>query len=55
MHADGNAHRDIKTQNILMHDGNPKICDLGFIRNEDDIMQTECGTYPFMAPEVARN
>jgi serine/threonine protein kinase len=44
MHSKSLIHRDIKAENILLHSNDPKkekdaltvkICDLGFVREED--------------------
>jgi serine/threonine protein kinase len=53
-------HRDIKAENILLHSKDSKkdskenfavkICDLGFVREEDETVNTFCGTTSYMAP-----
>ena len=47
-------HRDIKPNNILIHDGVIKICDFGFAkkRQQNDMMNTFCGSPLYMAPEI---
>lgn len=61
MHAKNLIHRDIKAENVLLHSSDPKkekeqlsvkICDLGFVREEDDSVNTFCGTTSYMAPEI---
>ncbi|KAA6397905.1 MAG: putative CAMK family protein kinase [Streblomastix strix] len=62
MHEKGLIHRDIKGQNILLH--NPlgtglvqlKIADFGLVKVQQQAVQTMtttvAGTFPFMAPEA---
>ena len=48
-------HRDIKPQNILIHNHSIKISDFGFSKNligENELMQTYCGSPLYMAPEL---
>ena len=59
MHKEGLIHRDIKAENILFHNPNNsstasvvKICDLGFVREDDAEANTFCGTTHYMAPEI---
>lgn len=61
MHARNIIHRDIKAENILLHAADPKkypnvlttkICDLGFAREDDENVNTFCGTTSYMAPEI---
>lgn len=57
MHRENIVHRDIKTQNIMSHNGVYKIVDLGFakmIPPDSDIFGTVLGTIITMAPEVMR-
>lgn len=51
------THRDIKPQNILIHNHTLKISDFGFAKSfqENEIIQTYCGTPLYMAPEILRN
>jgi serine/threonine protein kinase len=58
LHQNHILHRDIKTQNILLHDGRIKICDFGFSTTIKDYLQmcsTMCGTPLFMSPELICN
>jgi len=50
-------HRDIKPQNILIHDYIIKICDFGFAKNikDVDLINTFCGSPLYMAPEMIIN
>lgn len=50
-------HRDIKPDNILIHNGNIKIADFGFckpLENQNDMVQTMLGSPIYMAPEVIK-
>jgi len=55
LHTNRIIHRDIKPQNILLHNSNIKICDFGFsqtIKEELSMLKTICGTPLYMSPEV---
>lgn len=55
MHNNHILHRDIKSQNILLHDNIIKICDFGFstmIKENNQMFNTVCGTPLFMSPEL---
>jgi serine/threonine-protein kinase ULK/ATG1 len=50
-------HRDIKPDNILLHNGSIKIADFGFckpLENQNDMVQTMLGSPIYMAPEVLK-
>lgn len=50
-------HRDIKPQNILIHDNSIKISDFGFAKayEENELLSTFCGSPLYMAPEILKN
>lgn len=54
MHSKNLIHRDIKAENVLLTKVQGslmiKICDLGFCREDDDSVNTFCGTTNYMAP-----
>lgn len=59
LHEKAVAHRDLKTENLLLLDGHIKLADFGFAtlfmtREEmkKTLQETKCGTYEYMAPEV---
>jgi serine/threonine protein kinase len=61
IHSKNLIHRDIKAENILLISDHTKkepygyitkICDLGFCREDDDNVNTFCGTTSYMAPEI---
>lgn len=57
MHKENIIHRDLKTDNIMSHNGIYKIVDLGFakmIPTDSDIYGTVLGTIITMAPEVMK-
>lgn len=57
MHKQNIIHRDLKTDNIMCHNGIYKIVDLGFAKMlpaNSDIFGTVLGTIITMAPEVMR-
>ena len=47
-------HRDIKPQNILIHNNNIKISDFGFAKSfeKNELITTFCGSPLYMAPEI---
>ncbi|OHS96718.1 CBL-interacting serine/threonine-protein kinase 11 [Tritrichomonas foetus] len=59
IHIQNVAHRDIKPENVLIDaDGNVKLSDFGlskFIRSDNDLTSTFCGSPCYMAPEVIKS
>lgn len=51
LHQNNVTHRDLKGDNILIHNDKFKIGDFGF-SNDNNLMQTQLGTPLFMAPEI---
>ncbi|CAM9966797.1 unnamed protein product, partial [Phaeothamnion confervicola] len=60
-HANGVVHRDLKPENLLLvskdDDTSIKIADFGFAKAAGgvDVLQTQCGTPGYVAPEILRN
>nr|CAI5870276.1 unnamed protein product [Callosobruchus analis] len=58
LHKQGITHRDLKPENVLLATEESetlvKVSDFGLskITEEEDVMNTVCGTYYYMAPEV---
>jgi serine/threonine protein kinase len=54
MHNHQIIHRDLKIQNILLHQGIIKICDFGFTKQveENQLCHSMCGTPLYMSPEL---
>lgn len=57
LHRRGIAHRDLKMENIMTDgDLNCRLCDYGLLCEtlNASITTTECGTVPYMAPEMLK-
>lgn len=54
LHKNNILHRDIKPQNILIHNNNIKISDFGFAKafEKNELITTFCGSPLYMAPEI---
>jgi len=50
-------HRDIKPQNILIHNNQIKISDFGFAKSfeKNELITTFCGSPLYMAPEIIKD
>lgn len=51
LHSEKIIHRDLKLENILIHDGLPKLCDFGF-STDNYFPGTVLGSCLYMAPEL---
>lgn len=54
LHAHGVAHRDLSLENVLLKDGQVKICDFGLSADANKLSSDVVGKYCYMAPEVAQ-
>jgi len=56
LHENKTVHRDLKSTNILLYSGgtHAKIADFGlaYMKTNSTILQTQCGTFMWMAPEI---
>jgi serine/threonine protein kinase len=51
LHKNNITHRDLKGDNILIHNGKFKIADFGF-SHDQNVMESQLGTPLYMAPEI---
>ncbi|CAI5701189.1 unnamed protein product [Peronospora effusa] len=54
LHALGVAHRDLSLENILLKDGQVKICDFGLSTDANKLSSDVVGKYYYMAPEMTQ-
>ncbi|KAL4100301.1 hypothetical protein PRIC1_008095 [Phytophthora ramorum] len=54
LHAIGVAHRDLSLENVLLKDGQVKICDFGLSADANQLSTDVVGKFYYMAPEVTR-
>ncbi|KAG7388030.1 hypothetical protein PHYPSEUDO_013282 [Phytophthora pseudosyringae] len=52
LHAIGVAHRDLSLENVLLKDGQAKICDFGLSADANQFSADVVGKFYYMAPEV---
>jgi serine/threonine-protein kinase ULK/ATG1 len=57
LHKNNILHRDIKPQNILIHNNHIKISDFGFAKSFEshELITTFCGSPLYMAPEIIKD
>lgn len=52
-HSHGVIHRDLKNENIMIFNGEPKLIDFGFSKfYEGELLKDHCGTPRYMSPEI---
>ncbi|GMF56863.1 unnamed protein product [Phytophthora fragariaefolia] len=54
LHAMGVAHRDLSLENVLLKDGQVKICDFGLSAAADQFSSDLVGKFYYMAPEITQ-
>lgn len=60
LHRNNIIHRDLKDDNIMIHNGVYKIVDFGFSKKletdtiDEESKGSQCGTYSIMAPEIMK-
>ncbi|CEG37258.1 camk camkl protein kinase [Plasmopara halstedii] len=54
LHAIGVAHRDLSLENVLLKDGNVRICDFGLSADANLFSTDVVGKFYYMAPEVTQ-
>jgi len=54
LHYQGIAHRDLSLENVLLHQGQAKLCDFGLSTNVHNVCSDHVGKLYYMAPEIVR-
>ena len=55
MHKKDVIHRDIKAENILLHENMMKVCDFGWAVYAPMLRNTQCGTPLYTPPEIVKH
>jgi serine/threonine protein kinase len=55
LHNKNIIHRDIKAENVVVHDKVVKICDFGWASEGEYSRKSLCGTPAYISPEVVQN
>ena len=55
MHKKDVIHRDIKAENILLHENMVKVGDFGLSVYAPMMRNTQCGTPLYTSPEIVKN
>ncbi|KAG1695814.1 hypothetical protein DVH05_019153 [Phytophthora capsici] len=54
LHSHGVAHRDLSLENVLLKDGQVKLCDFGLSTDANKLSSDVVGKYYYMAPEITQ-
>ena len=54
LHKKDILHRDVKPENILLHEGTAKLCDFGWSVHSSVQRNTKCGTPIYTCPEMVK-
>ncbi|KAK5663219.1 hypothetical protein OQA88_6637 [Cercophora sp. LCS_1] len=58
VHAHHIVHRDLKLENLLIHNGQIKVCDFGMatiLQTPTAMLRTSCGSIRYCAPEILKD